>query len=175
MKLSRHVALVGLPGAGKTSVGRALARELGCGFADSDEEIEKSAGCAIGTIFAEQGEPAFRALERATILDLIDREPIIIALGGGAFADAATRNQLLSRAVVVWLDVAEDVLVERLTLDCPRPLFEGEDLRMKLGEIAALRSGHFAQAQLRCEATSSVEMVGKVRSAIEALSPAILV
>lgn len=91
MKLRRHVALVGLPGAGKTFVGRALAARLDCGFADSDEEVERAAGASVSSIFARHGEAAFRTLEREATERQIAGEPRVIALGGGAFQAPSLR------------------------------------------------------------------------------------
>lgn len=162
MKLRRHIALVGLPGAGKTSVGRALATGLACGFADSDEEVERIAGATVSSIFARHGETAFRTLEREVIERLIHSEPRVIALGGGAFEAASVREPLLDTAVVIWLDVAEEVLVERLGRSGGRPLLAGGDLRAGLRALAAGRLAHYAQAHVRVAAATSAEMTEKI-------------
>lgn len=162
MTLRRHVVLVGLPGAGKTSVGRALAARLGCGFADSDEEVERIAGATVPSIFARQGEAAFRTLERQAIERLIQSEPAVIALGGGAFQDPSIREPLLDCALVIWLDVPEDMLMERLGRSGGRPLLAGGDLRARLRALAAGRLAHYAHAHVRIVAASSAEMTEKI-------------
>ncbi|HEY0300409.1 MAG TPA: shikimate kinase, partial [Rhizomicrobium sp.] len=94
MKLQRSVALVGMMGAGKSSIGRRLAARLNVPFKDADAEIEAAAGCTISEIFERYGEPAFRAGERKVIARLLAEPPHVIATGGGAFMDAATRATL---------------------------------------------------------------------------------
>lgn len=162
MKLRRHVALVGLPGAGKTRVGRALAKRLDCSFMDSDEEVERVAGATVSSIFARHGEAAFRALEREAIQRFMQSEPGVIALGGGAFEASSVREALVERALVVWLNVAEDVLVERLRRSGGRPLLAGADLRERLRALSAARLACYAQAHLRVAAVTSAEMTERI-------------
>lgn len=164
MKLRRHVALVGLPGAGKTCVGKALAARLGCGFVDSDEEVERIAGATVSSIFARRGEAAFRSLEREAIECLIQSAPGVIALGGGAFQAASARELLLRHALAIWLDVPEDVLVERLRRSGGRPLLTGGDLRARLRALSEGRLAHYAQAHVRVAAVTSAEMTEKILS-----------
>lgn len=167
MKLRRHIALVGLPGAGKTCVGRALAARLDCGFADSDEEVERVAGASVSSIFARHGEAAFRTLEREAIERLIPSEPRVLALGGGAFQAASLREPLLQRALVIWLDVPEDVLVERFGRSGGRPLLAGGDLRARLRTLSAGRLAYYAQAHVRVAAVTSAEMTEKILSLLD--------
>lgn len=162
MTLRRHIALVGLPGAGKTRVGRALAARLACGFADSDGEVERIAGGTVSSIFACQGEAAFRKLECEAIERLIHSEPRVIALGGGAFHAPSVRQSLLERALVIWLDVPEDVLVERLGRGGGRPLLEGGDLRARLRALYEERRAHYARAQVRVAAATSAEVIERI-------------
>ncbi len=167
MTLARHLCLVGLPGAGKSTVGRALAERLGCAFADSDEEVEREAGASIADIFERLGEAEFRRLERAAIMRLLQRSPLVIALGGGAFDDPSTRGTLLASAVVAWLDVPQDVIVERLSADGVRPLFDGHEVALRLAELAAKRLPHYRQAQLHIEAATSAAMTEAIVSALQ--------
>ena len=162
MKLRRHVVLVGLPGAGKTCVGRALAKRLDCIFMDSDEEVERVAGATVSSIFARHGEAAFRALEREAIERFMQSGPGVIALGGGAFQAASNREPLLHRSLVIWLDVPEDVLVERLGRGGGRPLLAGADLRERLRALSAERLACYAQAHLRVAAATSAEMTERI-------------
>lgn len=164
MKLRRHVALVGLPGAGKTCVGNALAARLACGFADSDEEVERVTGATVSGIFASGGEVAFRSLEREAIERLIGSEPGVIALGGGAFQAASARQRLLQHALVIWLDVPEAVLVERLRRSGGRPLLTGGDLRARLHTLSEERLAHYAQAHAKVAAFTSAIMTEKILS-----------
>lgn len=167
VKLRRHVALIGLPGAGKSFVGRALAERLDCGFADSDEEVERFAGASISSIFARHGEAAFRTLECEAIERLMPSEPQVIALGGGAFQAPSVRQALLQRAFVIWFDVPEDVLVERLGRSGARPLLAGGNLRARLRTLSAERLAYYALAHVRVAAVTSAEMTEKILSLLE--------
>jgi shikimate kinase len=110
----RHVVLVGLPGAGKTSVGRRLAKELDRPFADADEQLELAAGQTIPRIFGERGEAAFRRLETEVLTDLLGRPaPLVIAAGGGTVIHERNRLLLVDHAIVIWLRASADFLVGR--------------------------------------------------------------
>jgi shikimate kinase len=166
MSLTRPIALVGLPGAGKTRVGKALAARLACVFADSDAEVERAAGATIAAIFERAGESRFRALEREAVARLLRGAPAVIALGGGAFEDEATRSALLARALVIWLDVPVPILVERLALSERRPLLEGPDIAARLRSLSQRRFAHYAQAHLLVAAATSEQMVEKILAAL---------
>jgi shikimate kinase len=134
-----QIVLVGAPGAGKSTVGAALAERLGWNFRDVDELIAERAGKSIAEIFADQGEPAFRAYEEATTAELLT-EPGVLALGGGAVLSAKTRSALAGRRVV-WLRVGLPAAVKRVGLDTARPLLLGNvrgRLLTLLNERAAL-------------------------------------
>jgi shikimate kinase len=103
-KPERSIVLVGLMGAGKSTVGRRLAKRLGMGFVDSDDEIERAADHKISEIFDRFGEASFRDGERRVIARLIEGPPKVIATGGGAFVDPATRKLILERCLAIWLD-----------------------------------------------------------------------
>lgn len=166
MSLSRPVALIGLPGAGKTRVGRLLAERLGCRFSDSDAEVERQAGMKISAIFAREGESRFRILEREAVARLLRAGPQIIALGGGAVEDKSTRDALLAQALTVWLDVPHHVLLKRLARDRGRPLLQAGDRDERLRELSARRLPLYTQAHLRITAATSSEMADKVAAAI---------
>src|SRR6266853_3040054 len=110
-KLDKTLVLVGMMGAGKTSVGRRLANVLGVAFRDADAEIEVAAGCSINEIFERFGEPAFRAGERRVIARLLGEPPHVLATGGGAYMDPATRAAMRSHAFTIWLKAPIELLL----------------------------------------------------------------
>jgi shikimate kinase len=151
--LSRTVALVGMMGAGKSSVGRRLAARLGVAFKDADSEIELAAGCPIPELFARFGEGAFRDGERKVIARLLEEPPLVLATGGGAFADAATRARLKEGAVTVWIKVPIDVLFHRVKRRDNRPLLRTEDPRGMLERLLVERMPAYAQADVIIESS----------------------
>lgn len=146
MKLTRTVALVGMMGAGKSSVGRRLATRLNVPFKDADSEIESAAGCSISQIFERYGEPAFRAGERKVIARLLTEPPHVMATGGGAFMDPQTREGLKSGAVTVWLRAPIDVLLARTARRDSRPLLRDGDPRETLVRLLETRGPTYALA-----------------------------
>jgi len=146
MKLTRTVALVGMMGAGKSSIGRRLAARLNVPFKDADSEIEHAAGCSISQIFERYGEPAFRDGERKVIARLLAEAPHVMATGGGAFMDPATRQRLKEGAVTIWLRAPVDVLLARTGRRDNRPLLQGGDPRETLERLLAERSPVYALA-----------------------------
>ncbi len=153
--IARPIVLVGLMGAGKSTVGRRLAARLGLPFADADHEIEHAAGMAISEIFARFGEPHFRDGERRVIARLIEGAPKVIATGGGAFVDDSTRALILQRAVSVWLKADVDTLVERVAKRNHRPLLHGKDPRAVLTELSAVRNPYYACADIHIESRAT--------------------
>lgn len=149
---SRTIALVGLMGAGKTSVGRKLAQALSLPFKDADEEIEKAAGGqSISDIFANFGEAHFRDGERRVIGRLLEEEPMVLATGGGAFMNDETRALIKARAVSVWLKADIDTLARRVARKDTRPLLKGKDPKEVLTELAAVRYPIYAEADISVE------------------------
>ena len=143
---SRPIVLIGLMGVGKTTVGRRLAARLGLSFADADHEIELAAGLSVSEIFDRYGEAHFRDGERRVIARLIDGTAKVIATGGGAFMNEATRALILDKATAVWLDADIDTLAARVSRRDDRPLLRGKDARKVLGELAAVRNPIYALA-----------------------------
>ncbi len=164
----RPVALVGLMGVGKTSVGRRLAAHWGAPFVDADAEIETAAGRSVSDIFAELGEPAFRDGERRVIARLLEGAPVVLATGGGAFAQADTRALLLARALVVWLRADPAVLARRCAKRDTRPLLRGRDPLEVLTDMAAARHPLYAQAHLVVDTGE-----GPHQAAVEAVHAAV--
>lgn len=150
-RLDRPVVLVGLMGAGKSTVGTRLAGLLGIGFVDSDAAIEEAAQRSVGEIFEQFGEPYFRDSERRVIARLIEEDHGVIATGGGAFANAETRNLILERAIAVWLDCDIDTLVARTRRRDTRPLLRNGDPGEILTRLRAERAPAYAEAPVRVE------------------------
>ncbi|MFL0413237.1 shikimate kinase [uncultured Sphingomonas sp.] len=162
------IVLVGLMGAGKSTVGRRLAHRLGLPFVDADNEIEDAAGMTIPEIFAQFGEDYFRDGERRVIQRLIDGRPKVIATGGGAFINDATRALILSEALAIWLDADIDVLVERVRKRDTRPLLRGKDPAKVLRELAEVRNPLYAQAHIRVP-SNNVPHEATVRAILDAI------
>ena len=151
-RLDRPIVLVGLMGAGKSTVGQRLASLLGAEFVDSDAAIEEAAQRSVGEIFAEFGEPYFREGERRVIARLIGEGHGVIATGGGAFADADTRALIRERAIAVWLDCDIATLVARTRRRDTRPLLKDGDPGEILARLHAERAPAYAEAPIRIEA-----------------------
>jgi shikimate kinase len=131
----RNIFLVGLMGAGKTTIGRQLARTLGYEFVDSDHEIEQRTGADIPWIFDIEGEAGFRERERTVIDELTQRQGIVLATGGGAVLDPANRRHLMSRGLVVYLRASVKHLFKRTALDRNRPLLQTDDPHQRLQQL----------------------------------------
>jgi shikimate kinase len=147
----RTIALVGLMGVGKSSVGHRLANALGLPFCDADAEVETAAGRSIPDIFAEFGEPAFREGERRVISRLLDEPPHVLATGGGAFLDARTREMIKAKAISVWLKADLEVLARRIGRKDNRPLLIGKDPLEVLKVQAQARYPTYALADITVE------------------------
>lgn len=137
--ITGNIFLVGLMGAGKTSVGRLLAKRLGKQFVDSDHEIEARTGVRIPVIFEIEGEAGFRQRESATLQELTAGRDLVLATGGGAVLDPRNREALKSRGTVVYLRASVDELWNRTKHDRNRPLLQTPDPRARLAELLAQR------------------------------------
>jgi len=166
----RTIALVGLMGVGKSSVGRRLANALDLPFRDADAEVEAAAGRSISDIFADLGEAAFREGERRVIARLLDQPPHVLATGGGAFMHDQTRELIKSKAISVWLKADLDVLVRRVSRKDTRPLLAGKDPMAVLEDLAAARYPVYAQADVIVETGDAAHhvTVDQVMQAISA-------
>jgi len=150
MDVTCPIVLIGMMGAGKSSLGKRLANELSLPFRDADDEIEKAAGMSIADIFDKHGEAAFRDGEQRVIARLLQDGPQVLALGGGAFVNPDTRALIEQSAVSLWLDVDLDELVQRVNRNPgKRPLLVGTNVRAKLTELNALRRPIYELADLR--------------------------
>ncbi|MGZ5922840.1 MAG: shikimate kinase [Rhizomicrobium sp.] len=151
MKLSRTVALVGMMGAGKTSVGRRLAARLAVPFRDADHEIEAAAGLSVAEIFARFGEAHFRAGERKVIARLLNEPPHVLATGGGAIMDEGTRAAMHDAAFTIWLKAPLGLLVSRVKKRDSRPLLKDGDMRATMERLLAIREPVYATADMVLE------------------------
>jgi shikimate kinase len=151
----KPIVLVGLMGAGKTTVGRRLAQRMRLPFVDADHEIEAAAGMSVSDIFERFGEPHFRDGERRVIARLIDGRPKVIATGGGAFVHEQTRGLILDQAIAVWLDAEPAVLADRVRRRDTRPLLRGRDPETVLTELAQVRNPYYALAPIRVQSVAA--------------------
>ena len=138
----RSIVLVGMMGAGKSSIGRRLASRLGIPFIDADTEIESAAGMTIPEIFEKHGEPYFRAGEARVIARLLENGPQVLATGGGSVMDAQTRALIGEKGVSIWLKADIDVLLKRTKRRNDRPLVE------KIRDLLPLREPLYAQSDI---------------------------
>jgi shikimate kinase len=148
---ARSIVLVGMMGAGKSSIGRRLAARLGIPFVDADSEIEKAAGMSIADIFAAHGEPYFRAGEARVIARLLEGGPQVLATGGGAFMNAETRAAIRAKGVSVWLRATLDVLTRRIKRRSDRPLLKNVDAAETLKRLIEERYPIYAEADVTVE------------------------
>jgi shikimate kinase len=170
-RLVRTLALVGLMGAGKTSVGKRLALMLGVPFVDSDQEIVEAAGMSILEIFASLGEPAFRDGERRVIARLLADRPKVLATGGGAFIEPRTRAELLEGATSVWIRADLDLLWDRVRDRPGRPLLQAPDPRTVLADLDRRRSPIYAEADITVDSrrgASHESMAREILAAVRA-------
>ncbi len=155
----KTIALVGLMGVGKTSVGRRLAATLHMPFKDADTEIEASAGRTITDIFNKFGEAAFRDGERRVIARLLDEPPHVLATGGGAFAQPETRALIKARAISIWLKADIEILARRVARRDHRPLLTGKDPLDVLRAHVRDRYPAFEQADIIVETGEAAHQV----------------
>jgi len=167
----RSIVLVGMMGVGKSSVGRRLAARLTIPFVDADAEIEKAAGMSISDIFARHGEADFRKGEARVIARLLAHGPQVLATGGGAFMNPATREAIGSKAVSIWLKADLDVLLRRLgKRRNERPLLQTDDPGQTLRALLAEREPVYALADLTIHSrdVSHDAVVGEIMTALAA-------
>ena len=145
---SRSIVLVGLMGAGKSSIGRRLAHRLGLPFVDADTEIEKAADLTIPEIFEKHGEPYFRAGEVRVVARILESGPQVLATGGGAYMNPETRARIRERGISLWLKAELDVLMKRVKRRGDRPLLKADDPQAVLRRLMDERYPVYAAADL---------------------------
>lgn len=148
LRLNRTIALVGLMGVGKSTVGRRLATRLCLPFADGDHEIESAAGMTVSEIFTSRGEGEFRSGESRVMKRLLEGPPIVLATGGGAMMNAETRHLMKKHAVVVWMRADLEVIAERVSRRDTRPLLRNRNPIEVLSELATKRYPIYAEADV---------------------------
>lgn len=157
--MKRHVILVGLPGAGKTTIGKLVAGALGAAFVDLDQAIERRAGKSIAGVFGEEGEAAFRERERAEMENALSMRPGVIAAGGGWAAQPGNLEAVAGRGLTVYLRVTPDVAAGRVTMSEPldsmsdrRPLLAGGDVAARVSELYRARRAFYECSEAAVEA-----------------------
>ncbi len=148
---NRCIVLVGLMGAGKTTVGRRLASRLRIPFLDADHEIEEAAGMKVAEIFEKYGEEQFRDGERKVVARLLESQSAVLATGGGAYMNEETRALIETQAISVWLKAELELLLERVARRDTRPLLKAGDARSILERLITERYPIYAQARLTIE------------------------
>ena len=149
--MKRHIVLIGLPGAGKTTVGRIVADQLQAGFVDIDAIITRKEGRPITLIFAERGESAFRDLEKREMESALGLDPSVIAPGGGWAAQPGNLEQARIRSLLVYLKARPETAAQRAGPEGTRPVLLGEDPVTRMRELLEQREAHYLQAEAHVE------------------------
>ena len=165
----RNIVLIGMMGAGKTSVGRRLAAALDLPFVDADAEIEQAANLTVAEIFSTYGEEHFRQGERKVIARLLAGGPKVIATGGGAFMNEETRSEIGRHAISLWLKASLPLLMERVQRKANRPLLSEVDPKAVMKRLLAVREPVYATADITVASkdTPHVVIVGNALKALE--------
>jgi shikimate kinase len=168
-RLDRPIVLVGLMGAGKSTVGRRLAKRLGLSFVDSDTAIEDASGLSAAEVFERFGEDDYRDGERRVVARLIDGKVRVIATGGDAFVEPSTRELLNEQAITVWLDAPIEVLADRTSRRDTRPRLRTDDPKGTLERLAAERRAAYASAHVHVKSGNGAhrDVVDSIISALE--------
>lgn len=148
LNVDRPIALVGMLGAGKTTVGRRLAAALSLPFYDADSEIERAAGMSVSDLFARHGEESFRRGEAQVIERLLTGPPMVLATGGGALTTESTRHLMKDRAISIWIRADVDTLVKRATRRATRPLLQTGDPKETISRLLEARTPFYAAADI---------------------------
>ena len=169
-RLDRPIVLVGLMGAGKSTVGKRLAKRLGLPFVDTDSAIEDATGRPWGEVFERYGEADYRDGERRLVARIVGGEVRVISTGGGVFVDPGTRELLNRRAITVWLDAPVEVLADRTARRNTRPLLRNGNPRATLEQLSKQEAPSYAEAHIRIRSGGGAhkDVVDAIISAIEA-------
>lgn len=164
----RSIVLIGMMGAGKSSIGRRLAKKLELPFVDADAEIELAAGMTITEIFEQHGEPYFRAGEARVLARLLEQGPQVLATGGGAYMNPDTRALIRKKGITVWLKADPDVLMRRIKRRADRPLLQTADPEATLNRLIGERYPVYAEADVTLQSRDVPHevIVGEIIAAI---------
>ena len=168
--LKKTIVMVGMMGAGKTAVGRALASELGVPFVDSDHEIETAASMTIAEIFARDGEAFFRARETEVIQRLLEGAPCVLSTGGGAYLAERNRAMISAKGVAVWLNADLDLLWSRVRHRDSRPLLKPANPSATLTELFHKRVPFYAQADIEVPSSPGLSVQDMAKRVVAAVS-----
>jgi shikimate kinase len=165
----RTIVMVGMMGAGKSSIGRRLANRLGLAFVDADTEIEQAANATISEIFDTHGEAYFRDGERRVIQRLLDGTAKVLATGGGAFVNAETRAAIRSAGVSVWLMADRDLILQRVRRRSNRPLLKTADPEATVDGLLAVRNPIYAEADIHVQSRDVAHdfVIGDILAALD--------
>lgn len=169
MLVDRPIALVGMMGAGKTTVGRRLAESLNLRFHDADAEIEQAAGMSVADLFTRHGEESFRRGEAQVIERLLSGPPAVIATGGGALLNAATRSLVKAKAISIWIRADIDTLVKRASKRATRPLLKGGDPKEIISRLLEARTPFYAASDIAIDSNAGSH-ARTVQMIVDALS-----
>ncbi len=169
LAFDRPIVLVGMMGAGKTTVGRRLAAALRLPFHDADKEIEQAAGMSISDLFSRHGEESFRRGEAQVIERLLSGPPLVLATGGGALTDLGTREIIKAKAISVWIRADVDTLVKRATRRATRPLLKAGDPKEIISKLLEARTPFYEAADLTIDSSTGTH-TRTVNSIIAALA-----
>lgn len=169
ISIEKPIAIVGLMGVGKTTIGRRLAKRLDLPFFDSDDEIETASGRTVKGYFKDYGEEAFRDGERRVIARLLGEGPMVLSTGGGAFIPKETREILLSNSLTIWLKADHETLMDRVLRKNTRPLLDVEDPGAVMKNLIEVRYPIYAEAHITIEANAGThtQTVDRVIDALE--------
>ena len=151
IRLTKSISLIGLMGAGKSAIGRALSQELNCTLADSDAEIVAEAGISIPEIFEIAGEAKFREMELRAVTRLLDGPPVILSTGGGAFCQDDTHHMIQHHSTSLWIYAPPATLLSRMSKPLKRPLLQVDDPLAVLERLAKDREAYYAKAALKVD------------------------
>lgn len=167
--MKKNLVLTGMMGSGKSTVGKMLAKALKLKFLDIDHLIEKNEKLTIEQIFKNKGENYFRKIEKKTTIDCLKKNKIVIALGGGAFLDNATRKEVKNCSITFWLDLDVKLLLPRLSNVKKRPLLDHENLEYSINKIYNKRKKIYNESHFRinCNSLNIKEIVNKIKRLYE--------
>lgn len=158
-RLDKPVVIIGMMGAGKTTLARKLSQLLGWSFYDSDLEIENEEGLSVQEMFERNGENFFREKEKAKVAMLLNKKQAVISVGGGAITAPDTAEAVFSKSLCLWVDAPIDILVKRTSHQGARPLLQGRDIKEALIERMEQRRSLYEKAQLKIDGSARIDEV----------------